>query len=254
MKTIIDPVLEMAGLDPKEAMVYEEILQNGKIAVLNIANNLNIKKGDLYNILGRLEKHKLIYPLKGYKRLTYSVSNPEIIERAITAKERNLEEAKTRLFNLFSIYNLNKGKPGIRFAEGLEGIKKIFNETLKSKTEIVGFADADGWLMHLPEYTKWYGAERIRRNIKERMIVPDTEMAVNYIKDYDKKVTEFKFIPHDKFKFSLEMDIFDNKVIYATLREPFIALLIEDKEIADTQRAIFELSWGSINISKNRSL
>ena len=244
---MINPVLEIAGLDPKEAKVYEEILQNGKIAVLNIAKNLDIKKGDLYNILGRLKDKKLIYPLPDYKRLTYSVSDPKVIEQAILEKERDLEEAKGRMFELFSLYNLNQGKPGIRFAQGIEGIKKIFNETLKSKTEIVGYADAEGWLINLPQYTRWYGKERIKRNIKERMIVTDTKLAVEYIKNYDKKVTEFKFLPNDKYKFSMEMDIFDNKVVYATLREPFIALLIEDKQIADTQRAIFELSWSSLN-------
>jgi len=246
MKTIINPILEMAGLDPKEALVYEEILQNGKIAVLNIAKNLNIKKGDLYNVLNRLEKQKLIYPLKEYKRLTYSVTNPEVLEGAILAKEKNIKEAKNRLFELFSLYNLNKGKPGIRFAQGIEGIKKIFNETLKSKTEILAYADASGWLTHLPQYTKWYATERIRKNIKERVIITDTARAQEYMRSYDAKVTKYKFISHDKYNFSMEMDIFDNKVVYATLREPFIALMIEDKEIADTQRSIFELTWNSI--------
>jgi len=243
---MIAPVLQMAGLDSKEARVYEEILQNGKIAVLNILKNLDIKKGDLYNILGRLEDKKLIYPLPEYKRLTYSASNPEIIERAILEKEKDLEEAKGRMFELFSLYNLNKGKPGIRFAEGLEGVKKIFNETLKSKTEILAFADGEGWITHLPKYTKWYEGERIKRNIPERVILPDTKITTEYIKSYNTKVTEFKFIPHGKYNFSMEKDIFDNKVIYATLREPFIALLVEDKEIADTERAIFELAWDSL--------
>lgn len=243
---MMKPVLEAAGLDPKEALVYEEILQNGKMAVLNIAKNTGLKKGDLYNVLERLEEKKLIRELPEYKRLTYAIDNPEIIERAVLEKEKSVEEAKSRLFELFSLYNLHQGKPGIRFAQGIEGIKRIFNETLKSKTEIVGYADAEGWITQMPEYTKWYSEERRKRNIYERMIVPDTKIAVDYIKDYDKKVTEFKFISHTENKFSMEMDIFDNKVVYATLREPFIALLIEDKEIADTHRAIFEMNWKSI--------
>jgi len=39
------------------------------------------------------------------------------------------------------------------------------------------------------------------------------------------------------------MDIYDDKVLYVALREPFMGVLIEDKTIADTQRAIFELGW-----------
>lgn len=246
MKTLINPVLQTAGLDPKESMVYEEILQNGKIAVVNILKNLNLKKGDLYNVLGRLEDKKMVQSLPEYKRLTYTVSDPQVIEQAILEKEKNIEEAKGRMFELFSLYNLNKGKPGVRFAEGKEGIKKLFNETLKSKTEIVGYADAEGWIVNFSEYTKWYGRERIKKNIKERIIITDTPKTVEYMKDYDAKVTQFKFLPHQQYKFSMEKDIFDDKVIYATMREPFIAILIEDKEIADTERAIFELSWNSV--------
>lgn len=246
MKTLMKPVLEAAGLDPKEAQVYEEILQNGKLAVLNIAKNTGLKKGDLYNVLERLEEKKLIRELPEYKRLTYAVDNPEIIERAILEKEKNLEEAKGRMFELFSLYNLHQGKPGIRFAQGIEGIKKLFNETLKSKTEILAYADAGGWLTHFPEYTRWYAEERIKKNIKERVIISDTTQALDYMKSYNTQVTEYKFVSHAENKFSMEMDIFDNKVIYATLREPFIALLIEDKEIADTHRAIFEMNWRSI--------
>jgi hypothetical protein len=59
------------------------------------------------------------------------------------------------------------------------------------------------------------------------------------------EMTRVKFIPHYKFKFALEMNIYDNKVAYTTFEEPLIAVVIEDKAIADTERAIFELSWAN---------
>ena len=248
MKTIIEPVLKVVGLDPKESKVYEEILRNSKITIATLLKKVDIKRGDLYNVLKRLEDQKFIYSDPESKKLTYSASDPEVIERAIKINEKNLEEARNNLSVLFSLHNLSVGKPGIRFAEGIEGIKEIFNETLKAKTEIVGYADVDGWLTHLEKYVKWYGKERLRKNIKERIILPDTEQARKFMSTYDKKVTEVKFVPHNKFKFSLEMNVFDNKVIYVTLHEPFIAVLIEDKAIADTQRAIFELGWSQTSI------
>ena len=245
METVITSTLKTAGLNEKEALVYEEILRKGPLSTASILKKVNIKRGDIYNVLDRLEKQKLILPIPEFKKLTYKVSDPEVIENRIKTNERYVEEAKENISLIYSLYNLNLGKPGIRFAQGLEGIKEIFNETLKSKTEIVGYGDVDGWLKHLEKYTKWYGKERLRRNIKERIIIPDTERARNFVSNYDKSVTEFKFVSHEKFKSSLEMNIFDDKVVYVTLREPFIALLIEDKSIADTQRSIFELGWGS---------
>lgn len=246
MDSVITSTLKTAGLDDKESLVYEEILRHSPINTGLLLKKLNIKRGDLYNVLKRLEKDKFIEPLPEFKKLTYKVTDPEVVEHAVKTRERHLSEAKENLSLIYSLYNLNLGKPGVRFAQGIEGIKEIFNETLKSQTEIVGYGDVDGWLTHLEKYAKWYGGERLRRNIKEKIILPDTPATKEYLANYDKSVTEVKFVSHDKYKFSLEMNIFDNKVIYATLREPFIALLIEDKSIADTQRAIFEIAWESI--------
>ncbi len=247
MDSIVTSTLKTAGLDKKEAFVYEEILRHGPINTALLLKKLPIKRGDLYNVLSHLERGKFIESLPEFKKLTYKVTDPEIIDHAVKTQERHVHEAKENLDLIYSLYNLNMGKPGVRFAQGLEGIKEIFNETLKSKTEIVGYGDVDGWLTHLGKYTKWYGKERLRKNIKERIILPDTATAKKYFEEYDKRATEIKFVPHEKYVFSLEMNVFDDKVIYVTLREPFIALLISDKSIADTQRAIFELTWSNIN-------
>ena len=247
MDNVVAWTLKTAGLDDKESLVYQEILRKGPVNIAVLLKITNIKRGDLYNVLKRLEERRLVNIVPKFKKLTYLATDPEIIEHDLKTKERHLAEAKENLSLIYSLYNLNMGKPGVRFAQGLEGIKEIFNETLKSKTEIVGYGDVDGWLTHLEKYTKWYGKERLRKNIKERIILPDTEQARKFMSAYDKTVTEVKFIPHDKFKFSLEINIFDDKVIYVTLHEPFIALLIEDKAIADTHRAIFELGWSQIS-------
>lgn len=240
---MLEPTLKAAGLDPKETLVYEEILKNGKLSAAPILEILPIKRGDLYNILHRLERKKLIHQLPGVKKLTYSIRTPEMIEEAIRDNEKNLTEAKKQLSLLYSLFNLGMGRPGVRFAQGVEGIKEIFNETLTSKTEILSYADVDGWIKYLGNYAKWYAKERLEKGVKERVIAPDTPGAKKYLSDYDMSVTKVKFIPYLKFKFSMEMNIYDNKILYVTLREPFMAVLIENQAIADTQRAIFELSW-----------
>lgn len=242
---MLEPVLKAAGLDEKESKVYEQIVRGGKTAVGSLLEGVQIKRGDLYNVLRRLEKKKLIYAVPEMKKLIYAAADPEVIERTVRANERALEEAKERLSSLYSLYNLGVGKPGLRFAQGLEGIKEFFSDTLNSKTEIVSYADWEGWDRYLYKYAVWYAAERRRRKIKERVIIPDTLSARQYMKNYNAEFTDFRFVPHEKFKFSLEMNIYDDKILYVTFREPFISILIQDQAIADTQRAIFELGWRS---------
>lgn len=240
---MLEPILKAAGLDQKEAQIYEEIVRSGKTTVASLLGKTPVKRGDLYNVLRRLEARKLIYPVPEIKKLTYAAADPEAIERAVRANERAVDEAKERLSSLYSLYNLGMGKPGVRFAQGIEGVKEFFNDTLNARTEIVGYADVDGWMNHLEKYAIWYAAERRRRKIWERVIIPDTTIARRYLSTYNKEVTDIRFVPHEKFKFFLEMNIYDNKVLYVTFREPFISILVEDQAIADTERAIFELSW-----------
>jgi sugar-specific transcriptional regulator TrmB len=246
---MLETVLKAAGLDSKEAQTYEHIVRSGKSTAAEILKATAIKRGDLYNVLKRLEDRKLIHPLPDVKILTYAPSDPEAIERALKAEEQALVEAKDNLSSLYSLYNLGMGKPGVRFAQGIEAIKEFFNDTLNSKTDILSYADWDGWDRYLYKYAVWYAKERRERKIKERVIIPDTLAARQYMKNYNADFTDFRFVPHDKFKFSLEMNIYDNKVLYVTLREPFIAVLIEDKDIADTQRAVFEMSWAHVGES-----
>jgi len=240
---MLEPLLQAAGLDPKEAQVYEQILRNGQESPATLLKTIPIKRGDLYNVLRRLDEKKLIYTLPKTKKLTYGALAPDTIEQSIKSQERVIKDVKEQISLLYSFYNLGVGKPGVRFAQGIEGIKEIFNDTLNAKTEIVGYADIDGWLTHLETYAVWYARERRRRKIRERVIIPDTPRAKEYITSYNKSMTEIKFVPHQKFQFSLELNVYDNKVAYVTFREPFISILIEDQAIADTQRAIFELNW-----------
>lgn len=49
-------------------------------------------------------------------------------------------------------------------------------------------------------------------------------------------------IPEEKFRFSPEINIYDNKVMIASWREK-LGIIIESAEIADAMKKIYELSW-----------
>lgn len=243
---MFNSTLQVADLNEKEALVYTHIVRSGKSTAADLLRATTVKRGDLYNVLRRLEEKRFIFALPDAKKLTYAASDPEVIERAVTAQERLVQDSKLELPLLFSAYNLASGKPGIRYFEGVEGIKEAYQDSLTATTEILAYADADGVLRVLgKKYAAWYAAERRRRKIRERLIVPDTALARRYFAGYDMAMTQHAFVPHEKFAFAAEMNIYDHKVFYTTFREPYIAVLIEDRAIADTQRAIFELGWSA---------
>jgi sugar-specific transcriptional regulator TrmB len=62
-------------------------------------------------------------------------------------------------------------------------------------------------------------------------------------KSHDKEeMREMAFVPKDKYYFSPEINIYDNKVMIASWREK-LGIIIESTEIADAMKKIYELSW-----------
>ena len=49
-------------------------------------------------------------------------------------------------------------------------------------------------------------------------------------------------VPRDKFYFTTETNIYNNKVLIMSWKEKF-AILVESQEIADAQKKVFELAW-----------
>ena len=53
---------------------------------------------------------------------------------------------------------------------------------------------------------------------------------------------ETAMVPADKYYFSPEINIYDNKVMIASWKEK-LGIIIESSEISDAMKKVFELAW-----------
>ena len=74
------------------------------------------------------------------------------------------------------------------------------------------------------------------------MIAPDTPESRAVVKNDAQEMRTSILVPADKFYFSTETNIYDNKIMIASWREKF-AVVIESKEIAEGYKKTFELAW-----------
>ena len=56
------------------------------------------------------------------------------------------------------------------------------------------------------------------------------------------EMRETALVPPDKYYFSPEINVYDNKVMIASWREK-LGIIIESSEIADAMKKIYELAW-----------
>lgn len=236
------------GLNEAEAEIYDLLVQKGEKTVKGLTKLTDISRTNIYNVLDSLEEKGLIEQIKKQKKTYFQPLHPNKLESLLADEEKELKKAKLELSaNLPAIvsdYNLAVGKPGVRFYEGLDGIKKVLEDSLTSKEEILTYADIESIVKYIDDINKAYVKKRDKLGIKKRAILLDTPFARKYLKDYYKKVTDIKLIKYDAPPFQTVMQIYDNKISYITLTEKnMIGVIVEDENIYKMHKYIFEYLW-----------
>ncbi len=229
----------------KEANVYLALLKMGKGTVSAIARRAGIQRTTCYNVLDTLVSKKLVRISGKEPKQEYVAESPDVITKTlrekITRSQEQLKKSEKTVPQLKSIHNIGN-RPKISFYEGKEGLMKVYEDTLTSTEPIRAYATFDDMYKALPGYFPDYFKRRAKKNIPIRGIVPITPMATERIKHDKEEMRSTCLIPLDKFRFSPEINIYDNKVMIASWREK-LGIIIESAEIADAMKKIYELAW-----------
>jgi sugar-specific transcriptional regulator TrmB len=231
--------LYQLGLKGREADVYLASLELGAGSVSQLAKKSGLKRTTIYDILeGLIQKGLIVQTKKGKKRLFYA-EEPRFLEKLIENKKTVFRDI---LPLLESIHNTAGTKPKIRYYEGREGLKEIYRDTLNFSGELLAFV-TENILSHLGEdFANEYIKKRKKSKITVRAIGPDTDDVIKYKKNDREQMRQTRLVPKEKFPFSIEMDIYGNKIFFASFKEQ-MGIIIESSEIAKNMRFLFDLAW-----------
>ncbi len=237
--------LKNLGFSEKEANVYIALLELGKGTVSEIAHKAGINRTTGYDILSTLANKGLVSISGKEPKQEYIAEPPDKIEEMLDHRleqdRKYLGAARDLIPQLKSIHNVS-GRPKVRFYEGEEGLIQVYEDTLTSHETIRAYATIDDMHRALPNYFPGYYKRRAEKGIVARGIIPKTPVAVERVAHNKEEAREAALIPADKYYFSPEINIYDNKVMIASWREK-LGIIIESGEIADAMKKIFELAW-----------
>lgn len=229
----------------KEANVYLMLLSLGKGTVSEIARKAEINRTTGYDILGTLVGYGLVSVSGKEPKQEYVAESPDrildFLEKQKEKTNEQLDRAQTILPQLKSVHNVSD-RPQIRFYEGKDGLKQVYEDTLTAHEPIRAYATVDDMHVTLPEYFPKYYERRTKKGIAIRAIIPSTPIGKERAAKDTEEARETALIPSDKYYFSPEINIYDNKVMIASWREK-LGIIVESAEIADAMKKIFELSW-----------
>lgn len=238
--------LEKFGLSRKEATIYLALLELGPSPVQEIAKKSSMNRSTTYVLLDSLVSHGLVSTSEKSGVKIYNPAPPERLVQFLEESVKKYTElvgiAHSILPELKATYVGVGPKPKVQFFEGLEGIKTAYEDTLTAQEPIRAYASIENMHKALPGYFPEYYQRRAKRKIKIRAIFPDTQEARERAKHNREEAREALLVPRDKYAFSPEINIYDDKIVFMSLVERF-SLIIESQELADALKKAFELSW-----------
>jgi sugar-specific transcriptional regulator TrmB len=246
---MVTNILKEFGLTKSQIKVYVTLLQSHAAGASTLSRATGIKRLSIYSILNSLKEKGFITTFKKDNITYYSALEPEallhISEAAIAHEKRKKNELDTFIKHIDennmrakSIYK----RPSVQFYEGIEGMKKAYDDTLNATETIRAYACVDAFEKYLKEFFPEYYQRRAKKGISVRCITPKTPRAEEARKDDVRELRTTAFIPPEKYYFGPEINIYDDKVLIISFEES-MGILIESEDMADAMKKVFELSW-----------
>ena len=242
-----EELLTKAGLTVDQAKIYEILLKSGVMPASKASIRAGIKRGLGYKVIEQLVSMGLVEKIDK-KVALFAATHPSKIKDLIQKREDELRLINASLAGalgtMTSDYNLNSGKPNVQFFEGLEGVKKVLEDSLYSREEILSYADITSIQKYIPKINEWYVDQREKKQVQKRAILLDTKEARAILESYHRGITDIRLIKLGTPPFESIMQIYDGKISYISLSEgQMIGTIVEDRAIYEMHKALFNFTW-----------
>lgn len=236
----LEATLQNIGLSEKEAKIYLALLKLKESHPSTIAYVANVKRPTTYLVLEQLEQRGLVSKVTKEKTQYYQPITPHSVLEDQYERYKALEEALPELLNIHKKFAVT---PQVSLFEGKKGLINIMEDTLRTSTELLCWADVDlATRTILADYYPSYIEKKVKRGIWLRGIFSYGPEALKYKKRGKEELREIYLIPKEEFPFKNEINIYDNKVAIISHQDQ-MGVIIENENIAETQRSIFNFAF-----------
>lgn len=239
-------VFNRLGFHENKRKVYLSLLALGETTARAIAQDCGVERTTVYKILLELVKENLAEELPG-KIKKYGAVNPTKLIEMQEEKKLAIEGVMPELLGLLKS---GKTKPKLKFYEGEEGVKKVFEDPLNMPAGAIvrSFSSAENVMSRFGAvYVRHYTERRAKSKIKRLSLRPITDRPPSkndwevYASE-DAVLREIRFLPpHIKSRGLIQ--IYENKIGVIGAPSEGYAFILESKEIFNLMKQVFEWVW-----------
>ena len=234
------------GLKRDEAKVYLACLRNkGGLFTHEITTMSGVKRSTVDLIIDRLLAKGFLSRFREGQRHKFVAESPE---KLLFDFERGLEDFRTFIPALMRL-GTNAEETRVTFHEGAKGIKAIYDDvilTMKAlpEKERVVYCVSSGKDVERvqPRFQKQFIDKRIQNRIFVHMIAVRAAPEQTWPSSAkDQRVT--KMFDGVKYPFTIEFNIYADKIFIISAYRPVGGVIIQNKAIARSLLSFFNLTW-----------
>lgn len=247
INTSLSEVIHELGLTDKHALVYESLMKATRATPLELARETKLNRSSLYRYLEHLRKIGLVELVLGDKSSSYK-ANPEGLSQYLVIEESRVEGLKRSIPKLVKEFGKSKVTAGseVKYYQGTEGLKQMLWNVVNQKDEFVGLGYQDWNATVGKSYADKLRQKMLDNQLRSREILNEvddsftfTDLGKGYSKVYEHRAIDPKIllINHDTYIYG---DVF---AYYYHYEGEYFGVEIHNKEIARTERQMFEVMW-----------
>lgn len=247
---MLKEIFKKIGLPEKMAKVYSAVLEFGPQTAQQIAQKVSIPRPTVYVHIESLMKRGLVSKIEKGNKVYFIAESPENLRRLIETKLKGVESAslelKKSIPQLNLLFETAEEKPRIRFFEGKEGLLTMIKDFKTSKFDSVEeFVSMDKAFETMPPGDNDFRKKIAKKFKKIPMRIIYTSKKGPFLKNKEGS-KERRFMPPEKFPHSGSITIYGNKAALMAKNKHLIGIIIENREIANTIRTLFDFTWESL--------
>ncbi|HIH42587.1 TPA: hypothetical protein HA246_03000 [Candidatus Woesearchaeota archaeon] len=239
---MIKSLFKELGLTTNEIKVYLTLLKTGETQAGKITEASGIHRRNVYDSIERLIQKGLVSYVLINRKKFFKATEPERLLTILDERKQMLDKKRQQIVDLIPKLEALEQHPELEvsFFKGVEGIKTIFEDIVRTGKDYVGYGPGGQIEKILKYYLNHYMEEMTKKKMKRRLIYNELSKKTGFVK-YPNEV--IKFLP-EKFSSHAALRIFGNKTAILFLSEQLpVGILINNKGIADGYRKYFEALW-----------
>jgi len=237
-----DALLQL-GLNSKEIQLYGLILGQPGMTAAQVAKASGEKRTNVYALLDSLLQKGIVLSEDDAPVKQFKVAEPSALLQLLEHKKDELRRADIALRNVLprvkAQYSLSNDKPGVIHMAGIDGLLRLLDDMILSKTEVLLIA-SDLADVELLNGFKQRLVERHLKGVHTRAIAHDFNRSERQT-IYAERGMELRFL--GELPYSGEVVIYEDNVAFTVYEPSIVTTVITNKAIAETTRCMFESMW-----------